>query len=67
MPPSFFLFEEVFICENVWPVCYVYHGHAWCPQRLEEDVRFPGISVTDGVAMRAETRFSAIATHGLNH
>ena len=25
---------------------YVYHMHAWCPQRPEEGIRFPGTGVT---------------------
>jgi hypothetical protein len=25
----------------------VYYLHAWCPQRLEKGVRFPGTGVTD--------------------
>lgn len=26
----------------------VYHVHAWCPQRPEEVIRFPGTEVMDG-------------------
>lgn len=35
---------------------YMYHMGAWYPQRPEEDIRFPGIRVTNGHHMGPRNR-----------
>lgn len=37
------------MCVSVLPGCILVHNmHAWCPQRSEEVIRFPGKGVKDG-------------------
>lgn len=35
------------MCLSVLPPCmFVYHMHAWCQKRLEEEVEFLGVGIT---------------------
>lgn len=39
--------EKPFMCMGVLPTCMsVYQLCAWCPWRLEEDIRSPGTEIT---------------------
>lgn len=60
-------FNYMYVCVIVWGCCGIY---VQCPQRLEEDVRFPSPGVTgncEPYIVNAETEFrsSVRAVHGL--